>query len=536
LSPDDLITCVARLTGTEVKGQDEIDIAGLAAIVNDDSRAIDCSQLNELLLMVHKDRVEVPFFDHFFGPYCTIGTIPQGVERFQRAALLLYGNFVFGYRKLSRMKDLAEFNREVAAASPDSKAEAAYFQDRQPKLLEIDRIDKDQTPFVGYLSANEVRADHGRCKLLRVAAAEVGASGTWDDLLAQVREMAGKDEVAALESIIGNYRAANPDADLRQLAEFLKESFDHIERLTKTVDSVRARATRNQGTYLTWDHMDVYFATSMRKAWEYKDLYEFIDRLMAAGEIKDLGLRYFDPTQAYTDNRVNKGLVEALMLKRARCTVYSVQDTDTLGKDSELASTLAQGKPVIAFIPDLDVEQRTAQLLSEDPTTILERLRFLLYADDQMGQRLKNDDLTVIDQVEDALKQFCGQKIWSSLRDEDAIRRFGSSTGEALASFCRLIAAAEKFVYDKRARTLKESHPLALQVNLETGVANGVLVVRTIPDCAALLRRVLLGGMEFSLEEKAGMWHLREKISGCIYRVVTNDRKLNNCFWNFYLR
>jgi len=536
LSPDDLITCVARLTGTVVKGQDEIDIDGLAVIVHDDSRTIDCSQFNELLLMVHKDRVEEPFFEHFFGPDCTIGTIPQGVERFQRAALLLYGNFVFGYRKLSRMKDVAEFKREVAAAFPDPEAEAAYFKNRKAKLLEIDRIQKDQTPFVGYLSANEVRADYRRCNLLRAAAAEVGASGTWDDLLAKVRELAGKDEVVTLESIIGNFQKANPDADLNQLAEFLNDSFARIEKLDEAVNSVRARATRNQGTYLTWDHMDVYFATSMRKAWEYKDLYEFIDRLMAADEIKDLGLRYFDPTQAYTDNRVNKGLVEALMLKRARCTVYSVQDTDTLGKDSELASTLAQGKPVIAFIPDLDVEQRTAQLLSEDPATILERLRFVLYADDQLGQRLKNDDLNVIGQVEDALKQFCGQKIWSSLRDEDAIRLFASSTGAALKDFCRLIATAEKIVYDKRARTLRESHPLALQVNLDTGVANGVLVVRTIPDCAALLRRVLLGEMEFSLEENAGMWLLREKISGCIYRVVTNDRKLNNCFWNFYLR
>ena len=140
------------------------------------------------------------------------------------------------------------------------------------------------------------------------------------------------------------------------------------------------------------------------------------------------------------------------------------------------------------------------------------------------------------DQLEDALKLHCGQKIWPSLRDEEAIRLFVGATGDALQSFCRLIATAEKIVYDKRARTLKESHPLALQVNLDTGVANGVLVVRTIPDCAALLRRVLLGEMEFSLEEKAGMWYLREKISGCIYRVVTNDRKLNNCFWNFYLR
>jgi len=140
------------------------------------------------------------------------------------------------------------------------------------------------------------------------------------------------------------------------------------------------------------------------------------------------------------------------------------------------------------------------------------------------------------DQLEDALKLHCGQKIWPSLRDEEAIRLFVGATGDALQSFCRLIATAEKIVYDKRARTLKESHPLALQVNLDTGVANGVLVVRTIPDCAALLRRILLGEMEFSLEEQEGMWQLREKISGCIYRVVTNDRKLNNCFWNFYLR
>lgn len=39
------------------------------------------------------------------------------------------------------------------------------------------------------------------------------------------------------------------------------------------------------------------------------------------------------------------------MLKRARCTIYMAQETDTFGKDSELATTLAQGKPVIVFCP-----------------------------------------------------------------------------------------------------------------------------------------------------------------------------------------
>jgi hypothetical protein len=282
--------------------------------------------------------------------------------------------------------------------------------------------------------------------------------------------------------------------------------------------------------------MDVYFATSMRKAWEYKDLYDFIERLVSADEFKDLYLRYFDPTQAYTDNRINKGLVEALMLKRAHCTVYSVQDTDTLGKDSELASTLAQGKPVIAFLPGVDVNERTGQLAAEDPVTVLERLRFVLYADEQLAQRLNDEEYGLVDRVQDALADYCSKRIWLSISDPNAAGKLREDLGEDLVSFCRIVARAEKVIYDKRAQTLKDAHPLALQVNLQTGVANGVLVVRTIADCAALLRRILLSAMEFALEEKAGMWLLRERISGCIYRVVTNDRKLNNCFWNFYLR
>src|SRR5205085_5728589 len=136
----------------------------------------------------------------------------------------------------------------------------------------------------------------------------------------------------------------------------------------------------------TWDHMDVYFATSMRKRWEFEDLYDFVNGLMTRPELSDLNLRYFDPTQSYTANRVNKGLVESLMLKRARCTVYSVQDTDTLGKDSELASTLAQGKLVIAYVVDIVPVVCIRQLLSEAPATLLELLRFVLYADGQFSK------------------------------------------------------------------------------------------------------------------------------------------------------
>src|SRR4029078_1006660 len=67
--------------------------------------------------------------------------------------------------------------------------------------------------------------------------------------------------------------------------------------------------------------------------------------------LKEIPLRWFDPTQSYDENIIDKGILEGLMLKRAKCTIYMAQESDTLGKDSELASTLAQGKPVIAYIP-----------------------------------------------------------------------------------------------------------------------------------------------------------------------------------------
>jgi hypothetical protein len=57
--------------------------------------------LNELLLLANKDRVKQPFYDYFFRANCRISDIQAAVGRFQKMALLCYGNFIFAYRKLS---------------------------------------------------------------------------------------------------------------------------------------------------------------------------------------------------------------------------------------------------------------------------------------------------------------------------------------------------------------------------------------------------------------------------------------------------
>jgi hypothetical protein len=199
------------------------------------------------------------------------------------------------------------------------------------------------------------------------------------------------------------------------------------------------------------------------------------------------------------------------MLKRATCTIYLAQESDTLGKDSELASTLAQGKPVVAFVPEATPEFITRHL--ED-------------------QREANPESSETELLLDQLRVFAPALAWQ----DATVRQWCSDVGPIDAAALKsTLADAMRKQYDTRARTLRESHPLGIQVNLNTGVANGVLVVRSVEQCAQLVRRIVTARLEFDLEETDGFTALRERVSGCIFRVMTSDEMLTNTFWNFYL-
>jgi len=536
LDADQFLRLTEGLTGTPAKDVSDTDRGVLTTLLADEARPIGFSQLNELLLLVNKDRMERAFYDYFFQGPCTVGTLAAGVLRFQKTAMLRFGNFIHAYRTLARFTSVDELKAELGEWAALPAALAERFAARSPKLVDIDLIPRDHTSLVGYISASEVVAEGGRCAFLRekLPAAEALPVAAWPEYEAAVNT-AGPRERPALQGLVANYRKKNAGATVAQFAEYLAGVAPVLEGNATRLDEVRAKATRNQDIYLTWDHMDVYFATSMRKRWEFEDLFDFVNGLVGHAELSALNLRHFDPTQAYTKDRVDKGLVESLMLKRAKCTVYSVQDTDTLGKDSELAATLAQGKPVIAYVPSVNLDDRANQLVAEEPATVHDRLRFVLYADDQFAQSVTPEDFAFVRGFQ-ALEQFERDRVWRTVPDPASVAAFRAAHGADLARLCRIVASSEARIYDKRAKTLKETHPLGIQVNLATGVANGVLVVRTIPECAELLRRVVTNALEFELRETAAMWYLEERISGCVYRVVSKDRKLTNCFWNFYRR
>jgi hypothetical protein len=225
-----------------------------------------------------------------------------------------------------------------------------------------------------------------------------------------------------------------------------------------------------------------------------------------------VSLEKIDPKETYT-NRIDKGLVEGLMLKRAKCTIYLAGETETLGKDSELAATLAQGKTVIAYVPSLDDFEKFK-------TEFVQKVFTEVYPDEKP--------------VEVALRFL--QHVWpdGAWKSEKVRKWLQSRNHELVDEVVEEVYDRAKALYDRRAQMLKEIHPLGLQVHLETGVANGVLVARTVPECAKLLKRVVLRNLEFRLEERDGVYAVIETSTSSIYRVVTGDSHLTNSYWNFY--
>lgn len=404
------------------------------------------SQFNEVLLLLGCDRINKSFFDFLAnsnGEIKVIGDLESSVDKFHKLALLFFGNIQEAFQILSKSDSQLEDILDIFRPK-----DLESFKKRHAPILGIQKIPEDKTYYLGYIVHEEIK------EALRL----------------------------------------DPND-----AEALKQ---HKER-----EEIVNLGKRNQEAYLASDHMDVYVATSMREKHEFLQVSRISDKIFKDELLKSLNLRYFDPTQAYCEDRIDKGISEGLMLKRAICTIYMAQESDTLGKDSELATTLAQGKPVIAYIPEGN-EQYVADLIED-------LVRF---------QTNKNRKQIILSQ----LQIFDSKLAWTNpeVLEKDEETLFG------------MLVAKVKTYYDKRAKTLSKDHPLGIQVILSNGVANGVLVVRTIKACVELLRDILANNLEFDLEKKYvdGIEYLLlvEKKSGCIFRVITSNKSLTRSFWNYY--
>jgi len=582
---EDFVELIRLMCGRDIKPEKQ-ETTFLSAILSQTSK-LNYEQFNEILLVLNQERVSSHFFDFFFRAEARAGAIPigrlkEGIEKFRGFAMLEFGNFRFAYQKLSSVRTPPEeFKRRVTKhCILPTKDVRRRFCDRPLKSIRISPIEKERTWLLGYLSAGKYDEDSATflAILSKVQAIDSKDVLEWkerilredeykryrvkdSDELLQNRGKEAADDVtrrvrdgamAFLRRV--KKKAKSPSLDASKWLSELPRIVHFLEAYRADYSRVRELGKRNTDVYLTWDYMDVYVATSMRERWEYEACFDFLRQVFKRkGPLKSLKLRYFDPTQSYTTNRIDKGLVEGLMLKRASCTLYLAQETDTLGKDSELASTLAQGKPVIAYVPEVKGVKDHARRISKLPLDYIRKRWLQLEADEfftipecqselaaMFGNKVlkgafskSHDVIAWKDQLFLKFREATSRRTFNLFENEE--KGIKSSLGKHFFDLCTVLAIVERHYFNKRALTLRETHPLAIQVHLTDGVAHGVLVVRSAEQCAKILYGILTNKLLFSIKHPYMMTELREKISNSPYRVVTEDRKLTNSFWNFYL-
>jgi hypothetical protein len=484
--------------------------------------ALRTEDLNDILVLVDQSPVSEAFFKIFLSRgqnEISFDDLKKGVANFEGHAVLLFGNVRFAYRRLRQLTE-SQIRREMRGLDRlTSVVLKEEFEDRRDALPLPSEVNKSSTWLLGYIARNKVDRD----LMMSVAmAAALGREKEQDFLK-------GKNETQ--RTLYGQLKER---LNTNKLWREIYADFDCVEEkinaIQLEIQESRKAGCLNTSHYLALDYMDVYVATSMRERWEFEDVHATSGEIFRHAALENLKLRYFDPTQSYLDNRIDKGLVEALMLKRARCTIYMAQETDTFGKDSELAATLAQGKPVIVFVPEINVDEH-ARLAEQRPIAYVQRRLCQLLSEDRIRQE---DVKSVLDFLQ---KTATFDPFFQVIGDEEEKFVAGNKLGDSKRGMCGVLSAAEKGLFDGRARALQRSHPLGLQVHLETGVANGVLVVRSVQHCAELLEKLMTNGCEFTFDDQRelGIKCLVEKISNSPFRVVTENVTVSNAFWSRYL-
>jgi transcriptional regulator with XRE-family HTH domain len=265
------------------------------------------------------------FFQRFLRTeaFITVATFAEKVQAYQSKAIRLYSTFAAAYEHLSRVEPLDD---ALAALRPHDDGQ---YRGRTT-WTEIEEIPEERLPDLGYISAARVQKEQKErdvvAQFLRELAdgIEKRGRGALEEHSAKKRRKIGS-LLRAFNStlphdLMSPLFAPDPDRVRREAAQLAPKAADDIRRMKAT----QATGLRNLARYLTVDFMDVYVATSMRTDADFASVNSFVHRLFEHPSVHPLKLRYFNPTQSWIEDRVAKGLVEALMLKRADLTIYRV--------------------------------------------------------------------------------------------------------------------------------------------------------------------------------------------------------------------
>lgn len=324
---------------------------------------IDRERLNIMLSYWHISPMNSEFFNHYFknDSILEIEQLESAVDQFIKDALWHFGSLERAYEFLSKEKNIEEFFKR-------HEFDTDEFKNRLPWNL-VETIEPTDRGFLGYVSGQKTREENKK-----INDAEIIIDLVIEEMKQNDKENKNMDTDKSVEKILDKLSSKSPAIgekieNLKKLSKEknldlfsftnledtkikIKKLKEEIEKTINKIEELKNIGKRNQEHYLrNIESIDVYIATSMRNDKEYIDMYNFVNTVFNDEDIKNLNLRYFDPTLCFCKSRIDKGIIECLLVRSSKVTIYCAQEGDTFGKDSELAATMAQGKPVIVYVP-----------------------------------------------------------------------------------------------------------------------------------------------------------------------------------------
>lgn len=342
----------------------------LDRITKIETEPLDLTHFNQLIHLVHEAGVSEGFFKYYFlstpdrHPYPLnkmqvqvpelnekgISSIEQaewGFLRFFTDALLFWGDIRSAVKVLRVMtyEQLEEFFESKRFPSDKMRSRGPILP--MEKILMDDRYLISEIACKAYTS--EGNADQLHIEEVLLDAYRSAGSGR-----IKVKTLFDKESRMAKD--------APDDQMMLELAadEFMEEEVANEEEIKAKVSSIAERfvvardsAYRNTRLYLSFvSELDVYVATSMRRRDDFRNMARDCDYIFSQPELRDLKVRYFDPTISAAHGHEDKGLIECLMVKCSKAVLYFAGESDSFGKDAEIAMAMSLGKPVIILCPD----------------------------------------------------------------------------------------------------------------------------------------------------------------------------------------
>jgi hypothetical protein len=331
-------------------------------------------QLNQLLVLGHEAPLSDGFFNYYWvkapqeHPYdvrsvkffeakwvdskniLSLDHLKWGLYRLFIDGLLWFGNVRTGYRKLRSLSE-----EELETFFRLKRLPTEIIKSRGP-ALPLKQIPKDDRYLISEMACKSYEQNpNGYLKdaLLKSYKA-LSASG---HSRVTIKELLDADNLDASYKQRQMELIFSADDVLNEAISSEAEIADKYERIERKFTSSREAALKNTEYYLSMvSDLDVYVATSMRTRQDFRKMADACEKIFSAAQLKDLNLRYFDPTLSAAAGHEDKGLIECLMVKCAKVLIYCSGEKESYGKDAEAAMALSLGKPVIFYC---DHEQKS---------------------------------------------------------------------------------------------------------------------------------------------------------------------------------